>query len=161
MDLKGIWPCSVQKKKKNAFFSFLRTQNDQIVFLFELNCILTRGFSNLSLSGNMPWCGNCWEFSLGPSPLPFPCKARHRRCGSGRLHPITLKVSKWFSQLLFKHLICPSGLKEKYFSKNDGVKFSVCKHLLEQTVSVHLLDNNKPKAYSSVLICGVFWYQNR
>ena len=52
--------------------------------------------------------------------------------------------------LLFKHHICPSCLKEKYFSKTGYGEFSVWEHLLEEKTSVLLLVN-KPKAYYSVL----------
>lgn len=52
--------------------------------------------------------------------------------------------------LLFKHRICPSCLKEKYFSKIDCGKFSVWERSLEDETRVLLLVN-KPKAYYSVL----------
>lgn len=49
--------------------------------------------------------------------LSIHCKARHHRCGWCRHHSTSRRGSKCFYQLLFKHLVCSSCLREKYFSK--------------------------------------------
>lgn len=107
----------------------------------------------------MAYHGKFQRFSLGARTL-FLCEARppspRPRCGkAGRLHPHPGSV-----QLLFKHLICPYCLGEKYFSKIDSAEFSVWKHLLEEKIRVLLV--NKPRAYCSVLkSAGFFFYQNK
>ena len=84
------------------------------------------------------------------TPLPVLCKARHHGCGSGRPQLPHWGLANDFYWLPFKHLICPSCLKEEYFSKLDCGKFSVWKHLPRED-RVLLVVSNRPRAYYSVL----------
>lgn len=159
MDFKGARPCSVQK---NAFFSFLRTQNDQIVITLQ-----TELYTNQSVfKFKHGWQhGLAWKLLESSSWVQDHCRfiAKQDITAVGQ---VSLVLPHWrlandFTSCCLNILFVLPASKRNIFSKIDCGKFSVWKHLLEQIVSVLLLVSNKPRAHYSVLkSVGFFFYQN-
>lgn len=136
---------------KNAFFSFLRTQNDQIVISLQ-----TELYTNQSdFKFKHEWQhALMWKLLESSSQRQDHCHLVSKQgitaVGQAGLILPPWRLANDFTSFCLNILFVLPASKRNIFLKLIVVKFSVWKHLLEQIVSV-LLVCNKPRAYYSVL----------